>query len=81
MTILFLARDNTSPFQLSTATAIMSLRGSLCCPKHLGEHAHEDDAEGRHACAHDADVDLDVGPGNHVGLVPGRVAGFCETYE
>lgn len=46
-----------------------------------GEHAYEDEPEGRHAGADDADVDLDGGPVRRIGLVPGGVNGVCEGDE
>lgn len=43
------------------------------CAEDLGEEAHEEDAHGGHARAHDAYVELDRGPVDDVELVPGGV--------
>lgn len=41
--------------------------------KHLGEHANKDNAQCGEARANDSDVNLDVGPVDDVGLIPGWV--------
>jgi hypothetical protein len=67
--------DSARPTQIVTATPVFSVLASiiLCGAKYLGKHPDEDDTERGHACADDSDVDFDVRPVDHIGLVPRRV--------
>lgn len=75
--------DCTGATHTVTTTAVLYIVvcSFLCGSEHLGKHADEHDAKRRHASAYDADVDLDVGPVDHVGLVPGWVLGSAEVNE
>jgi hypothetical protein len=69
------APNSARTAQIVTATSVLSVLASvvLCSAEYLGKHADKDDADRRHTGADDTDVDFDVRPVDHVGLVPCRV--------
>lgn len=73
-------RRHARPVAIGIAVLAVLARVVRGAPKD-GEEPHEEDAQGRHAGAHDADVDFDGRPDGDFGLVVGDVEGGAEVDE
>lgn len=60
---------------------IVLVRGASGSSENFGEDVDEDDAEGRHAGAHNADIDFDGGPTAQLNLIECGVRGVGKVDE